>query len=314
MRKLAVATLLALAVYGVPAALAGATPAPGLACGQVITASVRLTHDLVCPQGFLVGDVGPAGPTTAITIDLGGYTLGLSEPSGGVLCGLDGRASCVISAIPGVDLLVKDGTVTGPVGEAGGGLALAHLHVEGDVYLDDPSPGPVDQVRSSSVDDLVLLGSGADLITHDVIRGGIDVDDSAAAQQLTITDDLITGGLGDGIDLDLGLEPEVSGLIAGNVVSHMGGSGIDAPGQNLDGIRIARNQLVSNAGDGIAIGQLDASGDGASATIERNTALDNGGHGIDITAVSGDTFTDGGHNVASGNLTSPPCVGVTCSS
>jgi Right handed beta helix region len=312
MRKLIGTIVLAMLWVGLPAGTAAAARAPGLQCGQPITASVRLTHDLVCAHGFLVGDLGPAGPPTPITVDLGGYALRLTDPSGEVPCGLFARASCVISASPGVDLTVKDGTVSGPVGEAGGGLVLTHLRVEGDVFLDDQTLGVIDRVRSSHIDGLVLLGSGTDVITHDVIRGGIDVDDSTFSLDLTITDNLITGGRGDGIDLDVGLEPLVGGVIAGNVISHSAGAGISAPGQNLGGIRIDRNLLDSNGGDGITIGQPLLPPDGATATLTRNTATNNGGHGFDVTAVTGDTFVDGGHNHASGNALSPQCLGIVC--
>ena len=82
-------------------------------------------------------------------------------------------------------------------------------------------------------------------------------------------------------------------------------------GTDLDGVKISNNLLIDNAGDGIALGPSLAP-DGGSATFKGNFPTGNTGHGFNLHPTAPDTVVNGGNNVASGNLTSPQCVGIAC--
>ena len=239
MRKAIGFLVLALVWIGLPAVAAGAGPLPGLECGQTITTSVRLRHDLICPQGFnVVAPYGGTGPLQAITVDLGGHALGLTSPSGTVTCSYFGfyrgeGYACPISAGSGVSLTIANGTVAGSVGSADGVAQLSRVHVEGAAILGG-SGGPSDpnEVQDSRIDGVVYDFAVYARITRNVISGGIDTNDDFTGQQVTITNNRIERSPADGITIIQGFfSPDVSGVIADNIITRSTGSGISAVGR-----------------------------------------------------------------------------------
>jgi len=327
MRKLIALLMVSIVGVSVSAVAAGGTPLPDLVCGQPITGSVRLTHDLTCTHGFLVTMPTPFGrPRTPVTVDLEGHTLALSDPSAGVFCAygdvlVDARGfTCPITAGSGVVLTVENGTVAGSLGTTDGGLVLSRVHVEGRVFL---SPNANDEVRGSRIDGRLEDATGIAPIRHNVILGGIVTDDSFVNQQLTITDNLIANSPGAGITIYVGFTaPDVTGTIADNIIYQSAGSGISAAGSNLKGLTIQHNWLVANLGDGITLGPPHISAFRvATATLTGNVAAINGGHGFNLdpkwysAGYAGEPqprFIDGGQNIAIGNATSPQCIGLAC--
>ncbi len=335
MRKLIGLLVLALVWVALPAAVAGAIPLPGLECGQAITTSVRLRHDLICPQGFTVdAPYGGTGPFTPITVDLGGHTLGLTSPSGTVICSYFGfyrgeGYGCPISAGGGVSLTIAKGTVAGSVGSTDGSVHLSKVHVEGLVILSLAHPAVgigADTVSDSRIDGGVYDLNWSASIQRDVIKGGISTNDDFVGQEVTITNNLITDSPADGITILEGyyLRPDTDGVIADNIITHSAGSGISASGANLNGMLIEHNWLIGNDADGITLGPPYPSP--ASATITGNVAIANAGHGFNINSTAYEPgppgvlappdqqphFVDGGHNVGLFNRTAPQCIGVTC--
>ena len=117
---------------------------------------------------------------------------------------------------------------------------------------------------------------------------------------------MVSGNLLDGIRIS-NFFPDAAAdrnEVRGNVVSGSTRDGIadgvegEAP---TTGTVIVDNLVRQNAGTGIHVA-------GVRATVTANSALRNGGHGVD--AVDG--TLDGGNNRAAGNRTSPQCVGVIC--
>jgi hypothetical protein len=121
-----------------------------------------------------------------------------------------------------------------------------------------------------------------------------------------IVGNVVTGSLVNGIRVS-NFFPDtaaVGNVVRGNLVTGSSGDGIadgvegEAP---TTGTVVADNLVRQSAGTGIHVA-------GVRATVTANSAVRNGGHGID--AVDG--TLDGGHNQARGNHTSPQCVGVIC--
>jgi hypothetical protein len=319
---IAVLVILVVLVGGaeVSATTAGAEPLPGLACGQTITTSVRLRHDLTCPNGFVVDLLDcSAGchpsPAVAMTIDLAGHTLAVPR-SGRVTCAFeDPNSTCTIVDLSGVDLTLTNGTVVGDVGlseqnylPVAGHSLMSRVHVEGDTWL--VADGA--EIRDSRIDGQVHAYARTDTVRRNVILGGIRTSDTFNNLDLTITDNLIANSPDAGIELqDNYVRPDVAGLISGNIIYHSAKAGITSDGADLDHLLIAHNWLVDNGGAGITI--TDPQPPTAyygSATLTANAAVANAGQGLVVTATG--TYTDGGRNTASFNRTNPQCVGLTC--
>ncbi len=296
-------------------ATASAAPLPELQCGQPITTSVRLTHDLTCATGFFL--LGPADGAVPITIDLGGHTLSVA-PAGLGGCGFnDPIRHCAITDYQGISLTIENGTVGGAIGlsaagESGPEGLISRVHVEGDVFI-AYSGGTL---RDSQVDGAVHAIALTNTIRHDTIHGGIIISDGTNGLQLTITDNLIVKSPGAGILLQSSFSlPDITGTIARNVIYRSAGDGIGGNAENLGNpggsspLAITGNLLLANGGDGI--GFLAGSGiqGGGSATIARNLAAFNHGHGFELTAP--ESFTTHG-NIAFANALAPQCVGLVC--
>jgi Right handed beta helix region len=285
---------------GVPAVQAAASPLPPLSCSGVyaLVASARLTHDVSC-------DLYTDGPQRApITLDLNGHTLTGSAESGSL----------------GV-FTIRDGTVVGPIGnlhESGSSLVVSRVTVHGSVN----GPGASSlTLTESDVDGTVTTFSNYTTITHNVLHGGISLDDTMNGMLVSITHNLVVGSPGDGISYFFAesFPNDVGGTITGNVIAHSAGAGIDFFDEvtNLAAFSIRDNLLVANGGDGIKIdgtGSIPVPYTGGPLTLTRNVAIANAAHGIDATwLLSAPTgILDGGHNLAFANQLAPPCVAISC--
>jgi hypothetical protein len=266
------------------------TPPPPCSGGAVtITTSVRLTSNYTCAQVDVLGT-----PTSVTTINLAGFTLTgtitVDEPA-----------------------KVLNGTVAGSfTGDLGGGpaLTLSQVRVTGDVGRTLWASNLT--IGYSEVDGVITADGRKNVINHSLILGGIRIDDVISGVSLSITNNWITG-TGSGISIDDEfLEPDIGGSIGGNVVWKVGGPGMALGlGTDLAQLKISNNLLIDNAGDGITLGPSGFPA-GGSATFKGNTAIGNTGHGFNLQPTAPDTVVNGGNNVATGNLTSPQCVGIAC--
>ena len=317
------AAALLLTALTAPAPAGAAQPA----CGTVITQSLTLEADLVCPDAptpALV--VGAAG----ITIDLGGHAIrGDLTVGGGVGIGIDGRG--------GHDgVKIRNGTVEG----FGRGIVL---HGASDTRIRDM------QVGGAGSDALTIEGGARNAVVESLIQGrgrGILV---VFSNRLRIARSTVTGAIGSAISLagdrgdivdnTLGRDGAkgtvtVAGAgnrVAGNVVrgAVMGGQIVVASGagnvvarnwvigsratpftgadtgilvvQSASGTRVVENVSVAAGEDGIDV-------EDPTAHVARNTANDNGDLGIE--AVPG---VRGNGNRATGNGNPAQCLNVACS-
>jgi parallel beta-helix repeat protein len=159
---------------------------------------------------------------------------------------------------------------------------------------------------------IILIGD-RNLITGNAVKNAVGCGDECgygisleSGSGNRIVSNLVSGNLLDGIRIS-NFFPDAAAdgnLVRGNLVT---GSTRDGIAEGTEGERattgtvILDNLVYANAGTGIHVR-------GLGAQISADTAVGNGGHGID--AVDG--TLDGGHNRAAGNRTSPQCVGVLC--
>jgi parallel beta-helix repeat protein len=281
----------------------GAGATNGLACGDVVTQSVTLTHDLVdCPGDGLV-----AGASD-ITIDLGGHTIDGDEtsPSQGGGAG--------VRVVPGVgNVTIINGTITefseGVVLDSTVANTVSRLNVVGNtrgINLANASGNLVEKntVEASFLDGIRVNGAGSDsnVVRQNLVAGnvfGITVSSGADANQVDRNE--VSGGTF-GIAVFLGAQDTeitrndvfgnaVSGiqiqsssndaLVSRNMV-HENGLGIVVD-VDVSAANLVQNEVVTNTGDGIEIR-------GLSNLVKRNAVLDNGGWGIHLTSTSKDNM------------------------
>jgi hypothetical protein len=304
-RKLAVvlglAAIWVVALAGVAQAkvIKPAVPGPPPPCttpgSEVeVTTSVQLTADYGCSL-----HIDALDPSTPILIDLGGHTL-------------DG----FILDDTNAPVYVRWGTVTGRVGplehapDTGTSLTIDGVHVKGSAGAE---LGGDLTIRFSVIDGPVLVGGLHTSIHFSAIHGGILMSDTNNDLALNITHNRLNSSPGAGVTLlDNFGQPDVSGIVAWNVISHSGGPGMDlGDGSDLSGLVVSGNRLNHNGGDGIRLGPSSFPG-GGSATFTGNIAIGNAGHGFNLRPTAPDTAVDGGFNVAFANQTQPQCVGLAC--
>jgi parallel beta-helix repeat protein len=264
----------------------------GLECGDVVTESVSLTHDLInCPgDGLVVGANG-------ITIDLAGHTI-------------DGAgAGAGVRVPPGsVDVTVTNGTITqfaeGVTLDTTTGNTVSRLNVAANnrgINLANASANLVEKnAVTTSVDGIRVNGAGSDanVVRQNVVQSsvfGITVSDGAdenlvdqnevsggnigialfsAAQDTEVTRNEVFGNAVSGIQVQ---SSSNDALVSQNMV-HDNGEGILVD-VGVSGVVVSRNEVIANAGDGIEIR-------GSNNLVERNVIVDNGGFGIHLTATS----------------------------
>lgn len=271
---------------------AGATDGPE--CGDVVTESVSLTHDLIdCPgDGLVAGAHG-------ITINLGGHTI-----DG------DGAGGAGVRVGPGFgSVTITNGTITefseAVTLDSTTGNTVSQLSVADNtrgINLANASANLVEKnaVTTSSLDGIRVNGAGSDanVVRQNVVQGnvfGITVSDGAdenlvdqnevsggnfgialfsGAQETEVTRNDVFGNAVSGIQVQ---SSSNDALVSQNMV-HENGEGILVD-VGVSGAIVSRNEVIANSGDGIEIR-------GSDNLVERNVIVDNGGFGIHLTATS----------------------------
>lgn len=263
-------------------------------CGDTITVSTKLTHDLTCsgPGDALV--IGADG----VVLDLGGHTItgpGTREPGAGV------------RAARKTGVVVTRGTITG--------------FADGVVY-DESTNGAVTKltVRNSGLS-INLAGGGGHLVEKNTVIDGyqdaIRVGNSAGNRIVknTLVNNIwgvtVAFNAADNyVAKNVATDSHVNGIavFAGavrttlekNEVTASRGNGIQVNDDASDTM-LVKNYSAGNGDDGIHV-------EGSAATLTKNTAVDNADLGI-----SAPDAIDGGGNLASGNGNPAQCTGVSCS-
>jgi hypothetical protein len=303
-RRFAVLLAAVLVALGVPAASAGARPDPGPSCGPTgvliqTPGTIKLRHDLQCS---VVLDLPRDQPEGLVTIDLAGHEI--SE----------------VDIHDHAEAALLHGTIGRVGGDNRSTLTLRRVHVRSTLKFFELSPLAVD-IHNSTIDGDIFADNGG-LIDRSRISGGIFESDSVAGGDITITNNVIGGGISLGADFQV---PDIGGLIENNTIRGAAGPGIAVGDvRSLRPLFIHHNRISDNTGDGIAIsGVLNCGGSncppgyGLTAgpvTVRGNRVIGNGGHGINVTlnGASPTLVVDGGNNHASGNSTDPQCVGIIC--
>jgi Right handed beta helix region len=292
--------------------------AAAVACGDVVTQSVRLTAPLTgCSTGLVVG-------ADSITIDLNGFTISGDGAPGGVGIDAEGRSRVVIrsggvrgfdrgvrlfnasaSMVTGLQirdtttgvLLVSNGAPSGPNVVTGNAIISS---VDGVVSF-----GSFDRIVGNAISGASGRGircrdGGASRIANNLVTGsGVGIELFFCVGDLV--ENATIGNVGDGI-----ARIRASGLVERNVSSQNGGNGINS--DDSHGVFL-RNATIANQMNGLTI--TDSSPDhGPFHTITGHVSLANRGHGI-FTNLTG--VIDGGGNLVRANGTSPQCFGFACS-
>ncbi len=291
-RPLLVATAaLALTLPG----LAAPASADTLACGDTITTSTRLTHDLVCGpgDGLVIGADG-------VVLDLADHTI-----SGAGAYGAGAGAGVRIAGRS--DVTVTRGTITGFATavevQQSWRAALTKLTASrGDRGINVGGGGNHHIAQNTLTDngrDAVRLAvTTGNVVRQNVLAGnvfGIGVADFSTAN--LVERNSVAGSRDWGV--------AVFGSATGTTVRQNGVSASTADGilvtADTSGTVVDRNATVGNGDDGIDVRTTDA-------TIAKNRASDNGDLGISAP----DGVRDGGGNVAGGNGNPAQCNGVQC--
>ena len=308
-------------VAAIPAAGVAKTQPPALACGDVVTQSVRLKASLTgCSTGLIVGADG-------VTIDLHGYSI---EGIGGEGVGVDvtGRSDVTVGKgeIRGfaTGVLLRDtmrAKVTSlTVTDTQTAIWVVHVFNPPSLDANEVSRNNIvgavtgiqvfgggDRIERNTIgaatsNGIFLRGNlgppGAFVAHNQVTQSGVGILQFDCLADLV--GNWITGNTGSGIVVS-----DSHGTVVNNTVNGNGGSGIlgvDAHAQFLG------NVTNGNAGHGLLFGD-NFGPHGPFLEVTRHTANDNGGYGI-FTSLEG--VVDGGKNRAHGNGNTPQCVGVVC--
>jgi Right handed beta helix region len=259
----------------------GGVQAAPLTCGSTITGSVYTLHgNLVCTAGASVALTMIGG-----VLDLNGFSI---IGPGGVGVETHGWAT------------VENGTIRG----FGTGIDVPYDAAIG-------NDGVFDRVRLTGNGYGIMVGPDSSAtITNSFVNenssDGVALSGVEASASISQTQILRNGGNGVG-----SYRSRLSAI--GNVISGNRGYGIYQTGW---GVVISGNQVNNNGLDGIFSG-LDTYPD--SWTITNNTAVGNGGHGIDFEGHGPAPFyeyppvTFEG-NVAHDNNANPQCINIFCRS
>lgn len=292
--------------------------AAALACGDVVTQSVRLTAPLTgCSTGLVVG-------ADSITVDLNGFTISGDGAPGGVGIDVEGRSRVVIrsgvvrgfdrgvrlanssaSLVTGLQIrdattgifLVSNGAPTVPNSVVGNAISRT---VDGVLTF-----GSFDRVVGNAISGASGRGircrdGGGSRIANNLVTGsGVGIELFFCVGDLV--ENATLGNVGDGI-----ARIRAGGLVERNVSSQNGGSGINS--DDSHGVFL-RNVTIANRMNGLTI--TDSSPDhGLLHTITGHVSLANRGYGIS-TNLTG--VIDGGGNLVRGNGASAQCLGFACS-
>jgi Right handed beta helix region len=304
------------------------------ACGDTVTADIRLTGDVSCldvaTPGIRIGADG-------VDVDLNGHQLiGPVFVGGGIAPAIDDSGGFD-------DLTIHDGSI----GNFGDGI-----HVEGadrTKVLHVSSFGPQDgidirggqghEIRHSAGSGRnggIIVANATGVVVADSTASGnfgsgmtlSSVSDSRAVRNTVtgpgagccVTFGLVLSGNGNVVE-----DNKVSGFNGGNLVLQAGANNKLISNELFDGFISPFPDPPAEAGDGLYVGAFtagtvirdnyahDNEGDGievaaSSARLTDNRADANGDFGIDAAA----GVTDGGGNTASGNGNSLQCRNVVC--
>jgi Right handed beta helix region len=330
-----IAVILALMAWTAPAAHAAAAD---IGCGAVITQSVTLTHDLVCPGTALT--IGSWSSRAHITVDLGGHSVTAPATSATVLVAafattlqhgrIGGGRVIEMSRNNVYRNLVFDGGGILLSGDSRSkiiynrfihGASINTSQNESDIEHNQFDNGPSDRIAISlfedyaTVVDNIITGYGDGIYIRDVLAG--------AHVQGNVVEHSGTG-------IKIGETPfsQVPGVVSGNwVLGNSGdgillgdGSGIGVPGVSPPGLTASNNIALFNGGDGIHIDPsvpnppYPSYVSHISVTVTSNVAIGNANYGIESpgTIPPNISVTDGGGNIASFNGKPVQCLDVAC--
>ena len=333
----------ALATPAVPAR--AAAPVGAASCGMVVTSDHTLRSNLRCSGTAIT--VRLDDPGQVVTLDLGRHAVVGDGTGAGVYVDARAGSGAVVvrngrirgfdAAVDGIgvlDVTLRDLTLRDNAAWLGSTHAeVLALTVERSRIVDSGVSGAWTEstttVRRSHfvragiaspaqtytyVYDSVFVGGGVTTgLAANVVAErnrfrhcdvGLDVRDSWPESPTVVRDNVFTW-CRVGMELQtLAAGSGANGVtVARNHFVHNTEAGLvfavhDAFGE----VHVVGNRAVGNGGTGI-----QGTGAGDVVTVGANTALRNGGHGIDVTDV-----VDGGGNVARANATPPQCVGVAC--
>ncbi len=273
--------------YGSTSALVHFNPVkqPKVKCGDVITKSVRLDADVVCPDGT------PAAVTIAadhVTLNLAGHTISNGRTD-------DGDTVAVKTAGPVTDLEIRNGSIQAgdkAISVEASDSELERLTVDGHVFALGVT-GDGNEVERITAHSSVQIGH-IDGDRNEIERSSFK---GCGSSGLSVH--------GDRVDVErnafVGCALVVVGTgseIERNDVTNTAEVGI---GVSDTKARVSRNYAANNSSTGIELFE-------PGARVSRNTANDNGDWGIK--AVLG--TIDGGRNHARGNAQPAQCLNVTC--
>jgi hypothetical protein len=271
----------------------------------MITADVRLTHDVDCEDAIVFGK--------SATIDLAGHTLKAGYIDAGEL-DLNGL----------IDATFTSGRMI--IGGAGGALHFQRVAITSGLNLDSEGSVTLDHsiltgglnnfwgpsFKGTEASDSVILGGvlveGSISLHHDLVTGRVTAGDGQRGPKFAVEDNLIVGSVTASGDCGCGLD--IGGDISHNLVI----DGTISPGVlDVGPLTIEHNVVTRSPTSGIAIigGDLGNLPFGGPITVADNLTFANQGHGIDAEAPSG-VIVDGGGNRAFLNRTQPQCIGITC--
>ncbi|MEU4508133.1 right-handed parallel beta-helix repeat-containing protein [Nonomuraea wenchangensis] len=280
-----------------------------VACGQVITRSIKLANDLHnCPGNGL--EVGAPN----ITIDLNGHTI---DGSGEALpfSGIDNTPEG-LSRTGHYGVTIKNGTVT----NFGGGVTLAagadRNVVQRILAIANGGAGisarDVDRpyVSDSAATDS-FVGIRLDFVTNARVERSAATDNSVGFRLDSVTNARVerSAALGNTLNGIL-----LTGTSRGTVLYRNSAVNNDLDGifvsSSVTGTRIYNNDANGN---GTATGAppqdgIDVDATDAATVIRDNRARNNGDLGIEATP----GVTDGGGNHASGNGNPAQCLNIAC--
>lgn len=311
-------------------------------CGITISSDYTLRSDLRC-SGTAIRVEVPEGRT--VTLDLGrhsvvgdgtGSGVHVSEDAGGGVVIRNGQIRGFRTAVGGdgvLDVTLQRLTVRNSDAWLGGvGLQVVALTVErstfvdagvGNVYIETtttvrrshfvrsgveaPSQTYTNVYDSTFIDGGVSTGIAANLVAERNVflrcDVGVDANDSWPSSPTLVRGNTFVG-CRTGMELTVTLAGTGPNAVTVTRNHFLGNReqglafAVLAPTGEVD---IVGNRATGNGGTGIA-----GSGVGMT-TVRHNTALRNGGHGIDVSGV-----IDGGGNVARWNAATPQCAGVAC--
>ncbi len=298
--------------YGNTSALVHFNPVrrPPVACGDVLTKSVKLDADVICPDGT------PAAVTIAadhVTLDLNGHSIVNGRTDFG-----DGDSVALATDGPVEDLEVRNGTIR--AGDRAVEVQASHseftnLTVDGHLLafaVTGDGNEFEDIVAKSGLHALDLAGNdlefdGGSVTVHENETVGEIAGDRNEIEHISVNDcgSSGLGVYGDEVEVVRNFLFRCPLFIAGfgsriehNEVTRSADSGIVVRDPRAV---VIRNRTSSNANSGIALLE-------PGAYVARNVANGNAEYGIKAPPGT----IDGGGNRASGNAEPAQCLNVVC--